>query len=203
MSDGDVSCTAPATRNGCGSSSKVPRLRYKTLTFCWFLTRFAIPCACHAKRHLNVQKCTCGAREMENCTPLWREARFQVKMYKAHQFRTTFGSWDVEKVHAVVARRTRPSQNVQNAPLSDHFWKLTCRKKSTPLWREAHFQVKMLKTPQIIGNTQCFATFLPFRAPGSWFFWGCLFFWSSSSLLFAGSSHLCFSICPYCRKFDF
>ena len=25
----------------------------------------------------------------------------------------------------------------------------------------------------------------------------------SSSLLFSGSSHLCFSICPYCRKFDF
>ena len=24
-----------------------------------------------------------------------------------------------------------------------------------------------------------------------------------SSFLFAGSSHLCFSICPYCRKFDF
>ena len=29
--------------------------------------------------------------------------------------------------------------------------------------------------PQIIGNTQCFATFLPFRAPGSSFFWDFLF----------------------------
>ena len=48
--------------------------------------------------------------EMENCTPLWREAHFQVKMYKTHQRRTTFGSWDVEKVHAVVARSTFPSQ---------------------------------------------------------------------------------------------
>ena len=44
--------------------------------------------------------------EMKNCTPLWREAHFQVKMYKTHQLRTTFGSWDVEKVHAVVARST-------------------------------------------------------------------------------------------------
>ena len=35
--------------------------------------------------------------EMKNCTPLWREAHFQVKMYKAHHSRTTFGSWDVEK----------------------------------------------------------------------------------------------------------
>ena len=46
----------------------------------------------------------------KKCTPLWREAHFQVKMYKAHQVRTTFGSWDVEKVHAVVARSTFPSQ---------------------------------------------------------------------------------------------
>ena len=44
--------------------------------------------------------------EMKKCTPLWREAHFQVKMYKTHQVRTTFGSWDVEKVHAVVARST-------------------------------------------------------------------------------------------------
>ena len=29
--------------------------------------------------------------------------------------------------------------------------------------------------PQIIGKTQCFATFLPFRAPGSSFFWDFLF----------------------------
>ena len=113
--------------------------------------------------------------DMKKCTPLWREAHFQVKMYKTPQRRTTFGSWDVEKVHAVVARSTFPSQNVQNTPLSDHFWKFRCRKsarrcgakhmkskctkhtmlgpllevemskKCTPLWREAHFQVKMYK----------------------------------------------------------
>ena len=115
----------------------------------------------------------------KKCTPLWREAHVEVKMYKTHQVRTTFGSWDVEKVHAVVARSTFPSQNVQNTPGSDHFWKLGCRKsarrcgakhiskskctkhtmlgpllevamskKCTPLWREAHFQVKMYKTPR-------------------------------------------------------
>ena len=49
--------------------------------------------------------------EMKNCTPLWREARFQVKMYKTRQVRTTFGSWDVEKEHVVVAPSTSPSQN--------------------------------------------------------------------------------------------
>ena len=68
--------------------------------------------------------------EMKNCTPLWREAHFQVKMYKTHHGRTTFGSWDVEKVHAVVARSTFPSQNVQNTPWSDHFWKSRCWKSA-------------------------------------------------------------------------
>ena len=82
--------------------------------------------------------------EMKKCTPLWREAHFQVKMLKTPGVRTTFGSCDVEKVHAVVARSTFPSQNVQSTPGSDHFWKLIS-KKCTPLWREAHFQVKMLK----------------------------------------------------------
>ena len=114
--------------------------------------------------------------EMKKCTPLWREAHFQVKMYKTPQRRTTFGSCDVEKVHAVVARSTFRSQNVQNTRGSDHFWKSRCwksarrcgakhilkskctkhtilgpllevemLKKCTPLWREAHFQVKSVK----------------------------------------------------------
>ena len=50
----------------------------------------------------------------KKCTPLWREARFEVKMYKAHRAETTFESCDVEKVHAVVARSTFPSQNVNH-----------------------------------------------------------------------------------------
>ena len=68
--------------------------------------------------------------EMKNCTPLWREAHFQVKMYEAHHCRTTFGSWDVEKVHAVVARSTFRSQHVKNTSASDHFWKLRCQKSA-------------------------------------------------------------------------
>ena len=35
-----------------------------------------------------------------------------------------------EKLHAVVARSTFPSQNVQNTSASDHFWKLRCRKSA-------------------------------------------------------------------------
>ena len=79
-----------------------------------------------------------------------------------------------------MARSTFRSENVQNATLSDHFWKLRCRKsarrcgakhiskskctkhtivgpllevemskKCTPLWREAHFEVNMLKIPGV------------------------------------------------------
>ena len=79
----------------------------------------------------------------EKCTPLWREAHFEVKMYKT-PCSTTFGSWDVEKVHAVVARSTCRGQNVQNTPCSDHFWKLRCRKSA----RCCGAKVKMSKTHQ-------------------------------------------------------
>ena len=66
--------------------------------------------------------------DMKKCTPLWREAHFQVKMDKTLEERTTFGSWDVEKVHAVVARSTFRSQNVQSTTCSRHFWRFRCRK---------------------------------------------------------------------------
>ena len=62
----------------------------------------------------------------KKCTPLWRQAELEVKMYKTHHARTTFGRCDVEKVHAVVARSTFGSKNVQNTPRSDHFWTLRC-----------------------------------------------------------------------------
>ena len=68
--------------------------------------------------------------EMKNCTPLWREAHFKVKMYKTPGSRSTFASWDVEKVHAVLTRSTFRSENVQNTPWSDYFWKLRCRKSA-------------------------------------------------------------------------
>ena len=97
-----------------------------------------------------------GQMRDENCTPLWREAHFEVKTHKTPQPRTTFGSSDVEKVHAivakhfevkmyktsqlrsffrscdvkkvhaVVARSTFPSQNVQNTPGSGHFLTFRC-----------------------------------------------------------------------------
>ena len=63
----------------------------------------------------------------KECTPFWREAHFEVKMYKTHEVWTTFGSYDVEKVHAVVARSTFGSKHVKNTTCSDHFWAFRCR----------------------------------------------------------------------------
>ena len=89
---------------------------------------------CSAK-HISKSKCTKHTRSgpllevemLKKCTPLWRETHFQVKMYKTHHVRTIFGGSDVEKVHAVAARSTFRSQNVQNTRGSDHFWRFRCR----------------------------------------------------------------------------
>ena len=67
---------------------------------------------------------------MKSCTPLWREADFEVKMLKTLGVRTTFGSSDLEKVHAVVARSTLASQHVKNTRGSDHFWKFRSQKSA-------------------------------------------------------------------------
>ena len=66
--------------------------------------------------------------EIKNCTLLWREAHFEVKMYKTLHVRTTFSSCDVEKLHAVVARNAFSSENVQNTSGPDHFLPFRCGK---------------------------------------------------------------------------
>ena len=62
-SDEHVSCTAPAAENAslqilfkCPNACHHFWKCHKTLTFCSLLARCTIPCACHAKGHLNVQK---------------------------------------------------------------------------------------------------------------------------------------------------
>ena len=137
----------------------------------WKLRRRKIARGCGAK-HISKSKCNYKTHQVrtafgswmsKKCTPLWREARFQVKMYKAHQVRTTFGSCDVEKLHAVMARSTFRSQNVQN----------TLLKKHTPLWREAYFQVKSAKK---LTGTEHFWTFR------------CAFAWQAQGIVHLGKS---------------
>ena len=103
----------------------------------WQLRRRKSACRWGAK-HIWKSKCTkhtilgalLAVAMSKKCTPIWREAHFEVKMYKTHHVRTTFGSCDVEKVHAVEVRSTFPSQNAQSTPCSDHFWQLRCRKSA-------------------------------------------------------------------------
>ena len=63
----------------------------------------------------------------KKCTPLRREADLEIKRGKTNRSRTTFGSCDVEKMHAVVARSTFGSEHVQIIRGSDHFWTSRCR----------------------------------------------------------------------------
>ena len=115
---------------------------------------------------------------LKNGTRLWREAHVQVKMHKTPHSRSPFGSSDLQKWHAAVARSTFSSQTAQKTSVREPFWKLRCSKMArgcgakhifkskcakhhsagailevpmfengTRLWREAHFQVKMRKTP--------------------------------------------------------
>ena len=92
-----------------------------------------------------------GQMRDENCTPLWGEAHVQVRTCKAHHSRSTFGSWDDEKVRAGVARSTCRSQNVQSTTLGAP-WEVEMMKKCKPLWRQAHVEVKTCKAH----HSRCF-----------------------------------------------
>ena len=75
---------------------------------------------CGAK-HIWKSKCTkhtmvgalLAVEMSKKCTSLWREAHFEVKMYKTHHSRTTFGSSDLEKVHAVERSTTFGSSDLE------------------------------------------------------------------------------------------
>ena len=97
---------------------------------------------CGAK-HISKSKCTkhtrsrfgplLGVEMMKKCMRLWREAHFQVKMHKAHHVRSTFGSCDVEKVHAIVARSTFPTQKWTKHTTFGPLLEVVMSKKRTPL----------------------------------------------------------------------
>ena len=60
---------------------------------------------------------------------IWGSRRSKSRLAKAAGADPA-GQMRDEKSHAVVARSTFPSQNVQNTPRSDQFWKLRCRKSA-------------------------------------------------------------------------
>ena len=96
--------------------SHLARWEMKNSTPLWREARFEVKCTKHTMLGPLLE-----FPMSKKCTPLWREPHVEVKMYKTHYCRTTFGSSDVEKMHAVVARSTCRSQHVENTRGSDHF----------------------------------------------------------------------------------
>ena len=94
---------------------------------------------------------------LKNGTPLWREARFQVKMHKTPQSRTNFGSSDVQKWHAAVARSTLVGQNVEKLTGTDHFFEVSCQKSHAAVARSA-FAGKNVENTCVLQHFETFLT---------------------------------------------
>ena len=112
---------------------------------------------------------------------------------------------------------------------SVHFLNISTSKNAPRMVCFAHFDFKMCFAPQRLDistsksgpNMRCFAHFdfemcfapqhrpaaLAFRPSGATNHWNNTvnrdFSTFSRVFLFSDSSHLCFSMCPYCRKLDF
>ena len=94
-----------------------------------------------AAKHISKSKCTkhlsLGARlevEMSKKRTLFvARSKFGSQNVKTHHVRSTLGSYDVQKVHAIVVRSTFQSQNGQNTSASEQ------------TFDETHFEVKCTK----------------------------------------------------------
>ena len=68
----------------------------------------------------------CGAERMlQSGNVCWRFSELLVNVQAEEDF-----CWAVQKVQAVVARRTFRNQNVKSTPFSEHFWNLRCSKSA-------------------------------------------------------------------------
>ena len=221
---------------------------YKIITFCSLLGRCRLSCACHAKPHPNLKKCSetasflhfwldmCFAPQgralfhhlsFQKCSEHGVFCTFSLQNVLRPTRACTFSTSQLPKVdwnfffHMCLAPQRRALfqhlnfQKCFNLVCFTHFdfeicfvhngvqffiphlarW-LRTRRFSEPTFRPSgatnHWKNTMNRD------------FSTFPAPASSVF--CLFLFSdllSSSLLFSDSSHLCFFICPYCRKFDF
>ena len=98
---------------------------WKSVRLCGAKHIWKSKCKKHQKTHH--ARSTLEGVMLKKRTPLLREAQVEVEMQNALQCRSTFGSWKVEKVHAVVARTTFRSQNAKNKPWSGNFCTFGCR----------------------------------------------------------------------------
>ena len=137
----------------CGSGGSKSRLAKKA---------GAEPCGqmTDKKLHAVVARSTFGSKNAKNTLPsdaLRRRKsarRCGAKHVSKSKVLKTVGlgpllEVEMFKAHAIVARSTFPSQNVQKHISFGPLLEVEMFKKRTPLWREAHFQVKMYKTHQL------------------------------------------------------
>ena len=115
--------------------------------------RLKIARCCGAKR-VSKSKCT----KHTNIGPFWKLRRrksarrvvarstFPSQTAQNTPFSDHFWKLTCRKSHAGVARSTFPSQNVQKHTNIGPLLEVDRSKKCTPLWREADFQVKSVKT---------------------------------------------------------
>ena len=247
ISDEHVFCIAPARRNAslqilfkCPHACHRFWKCHKTLTFCSLLRRCTIPCPCHAKRHLTVQKWSetlvfltfwlrnvLGAA-MAACTFSTSQLPKVVRTctFSTSQLPKVVREWCVLYIlTSKCASRHNglhffdisPSKSGPTMVCFVHFDFDMCFAPQRPAlflhlnfrkWSEREVFLAFSLTnvlrattvsllfdppePQIIGKSQCFATFLPFRASASSFFW--LFLFSdllSSTLLFSLTLPIC------------
>ena len=106
-------------------------------------------CVCRASRKVGLLKWRARrmvlSREIRTCTPLWRKAHFEVKMYKNTSCSEHFLKFWCRKN----ARRSGEKHILKSKCAKHHMlgalFEIPMSKNCRPLWREAHVQVKMLK----------------------------------------------------------
>ena len=109
---------------------------------------------CGAK-HISKSKCTKHTRSgpllevamSKKCTPFWREAHFQVAQ-------STPGPDHFWQLRCRKSARRCGAKHISKSKCTKHHMfapllEVRISKKCTPLWREAHFEVKMYKTPHV------------------------------------------------------
>ena len=110
----------------------------KTLTFCSFLTKCTIPCACHAKRHLNLQKCrehmvfcTCSLRHVLRATTA-----------------CTFSTSELPKVARTCGALYMFTSEGASRHNGVHFFDISTAKSGPHLVCFVHFDLQMCFAPQ-------------------------------------------------------
>jgi len=147
ISDEHVSCTAPATENASLQILfKCPTLAivfghvtcYKIPTCCSLLTRCTIPCACRAKRHLNVQKCTVPLSFLHSC--LRNKLRATTACtFSTSQLLKVLRSWG--GLYILTWKRASRHSGV-------HFFDISTSKSGPGLVCFVHFDLEMCFAPQ-------------------------------------------------------